>query len=157
MSILLRRNFLRCMTVIAAGHCRYLLFAICPRIRDKRKRNGLPFQEPQNISGPRGKCAHLIFARMLVLKSTSQSAQNQTHDRYSTAHGTKYCKSGARWSRFKGSNWEDSGLEIWRSAYLALRSKNSMERLMISSSVIILLSSSATSPRSSLEPLEAAE
>lgn len=27
MSILLRRNFLRCMTVMAAGHCRYLLFA----------------------------------------------------------------------------------------------------------------------------------
>lgn len=34
-------------------------------------------------------------------------------------------------------------------------SKNSMERLMISSSVIILLSSSATSPRSSCEPLDA--
>lgn len=34
-------------------------------------------------------------------------------------------------------------------------SKNSIERLMISSSVIILLSSSATCPRSSFDPLEA--
>ena len=41
-------------------------------------------------------------------------------------------------------------------AYL-LWSKNSIERLMISSSVMILLSSSATSPRSSFDPLEAAE
>lgn len=36
-----------------------------------------------------------------------------------------------------------------------LWSKNSIERLMISSSVIILLSSSATSPRSSCDPFEA--
>lgn len=41
-------------------------------------------------------------------------------------------------------------------AYLVW-SKNSIERLMISSSVIILLSSSATSPRSSFDPLEAIE
>lgn len=34
-------------------------------------------------------------------------------------------------------------------------SKNSMDKLIISSSVIILLSSSATSPLSSLEPLAA--
>lgn len=36
-------------------------------------------------------------------------------------------------------------------------SKNSMDKLIISSSVIILLSSSATSPLSSLEPLAAAQ
>lgn len=46
-----------------------------------------------------------------------------------------------------------SSLEV--NAYLQW-SKNSIERLMISSSVIILLSSSATSPRSSFDPLEAA-
>lgn len=44
---------------------------------------------------------------------------------------------------------------IVRWVYL-LWSKNSIERLMISSSVIILFSSSATSPRSSLDPFEAA-
>lgn len=41
-----------------------------------------------------------------------------------------------------------------KNAYL-LWSKNSIERLMISSSVMILLSSSATSPRSSFDPFEA--
>lgn len=33
MSILLRRNFLRCMTVMAAGHCRYLLLVTCKKIK----------------------------------------------------------------------------------------------------------------------------
>ena len=41
----------------------------------------------------------------------------------------------------------------YTNTYLGL--KNSIERLMISSSVIILLSSSATSPRSSFDPLVA--
>lgn len=45
--------------------------------------------------------------------------------------------------------------DIIKNILYLLWSKNSIERLMISSSVIILLSSSATSPRSSLDPLDA--
>lgn len=51
-------------------------------------------------------------------------------------------------------NNDNAALSLYDKAYL-FWSKNSIERLMISSSVIILLSSSATSPRSSLDPLEA--
>lgn len=36
MSILLRRNFLRCMMVMAAGHCRYLLLATCTLGKDSQ-------------------------------------------------------------------------------------------------------------------------